>query len=210
MGIREILTAPRKPWQNPFVERVIGSIRRECLISAASCAPTSPTTTPRAHTNRSTTTVPSPESSIPRRVAASSPCLRSAGFIIATSAPPDHLDHDPTSHPSSGPAGCRRLCGDPWSRLRPPPPCGPSHLQQRQCGLRLRTVEPWSHRDTGADEVSNRGNLEGTPLSRLTRKECAARPGGRAVTAGRPTPPTSAPAAPRGASPSRHNRRSTS
>jgi Integrase core domain len=155
MGIREILTAPRKPWQNPFVERVIGSIRRECLISAASCAPTSPTTTPRAHTNRSTTTVPSPESSIPRRVAASSPCLRSAGFIIATSAPPDHLDHDPTSHPSSGPAGCRRLCGDPWSRLRPPPPCGPSHLQQRQCGLRLRTVEPWSHRDTGADEVSN-------------------------------------------------------
>jgi putative transposase len=31
MGIREILTAPRAPWQNPFVERVIGSIRRECL-----------------------------------------------------------------------------------------------------------------------------------------------------------------------------------
>jgi putative transposase len=31
MGIREILTAPRAPWQNPFVERVIGSVRRECL-----------------------------------------------------------------------------------------------------------------------------------------------------------------------------------
>ena len=31
MGIREILTSPRSPWQNPFVERVIGSIRRECL-----------------------------------------------------------------------------------------------------------------------------------------------------------------------------------
>src|SRR5262249_46979484 len=31
MAIREILTAPRAPWQNPFVERVIGSIRRECL-----------------------------------------------------------------------------------------------------------------------------------------------------------------------------------
>src|SRR5262245_51495086 len=29
MAIREILTAPRAPWQNPFVERVIGSIRRE-------------------------------------------------------------------------------------------------------------------------------------------------------------------------------------
>jgi putative transposase len=31
IGIREVLTAPRAPWQNPFVERVIGSIRRECL-----------------------------------------------------------------------------------------------------------------------------------------------------------------------------------
>jgi putative transposase len=27
----QILTAPRSPWQNPFVERMIGSIRRECL-----------------------------------------------------------------------------------------------------------------------------------------------------------------------------------
>ena len=31
MGIEEVMTAPRAPWQNPFVERVIGSIRRECL-----------------------------------------------------------------------------------------------------------------------------------------------------------------------------------
>ncbi len=31
MGIEEVLTAPRSPWQNPFAERVIGSIRRECL-----------------------------------------------------------------------------------------------------------------------------------------------------------------------------------
>ena len=31
MGIDEVLTAPRAPWQNPFVERVIGSLRRECL-----------------------------------------------------------------------------------------------------------------------------------------------------------------------------------
>jgi putative transposase len=31
MEIREVLIAPRAPWQNPFVERVIGSIRRECL-----------------------------------------------------------------------------------------------------------------------------------------------------------------------------------
>jgi hypothetical protein len=31
MGIQEVVTAPHSPWQNPFVERVIGSIRRECL-----------------------------------------------------------------------------------------------------------------------------------------------------------------------------------
>jgi hypothetical protein len=31
LGIREILIAPRAPWQNPFAERVNGSIRRECL-----------------------------------------------------------------------------------------------------------------------------------------------------------------------------------
>ena len=31
MGICEVLTAPHSPWQNPFAERLIGSIRRECL-----------------------------------------------------------------------------------------------------------------------------------------------------------------------------------
>jgi transposase InsO family protein len=31
MGISEVLTAPRSPWQSPYVERLIGSIRRECL-----------------------------------------------------------------------------------------------------------------------------------------------------------------------------------
>jgi putative transposase len=31
MGIEEVLTALRCPWQSPFVERVICSIRRECL-----------------------------------------------------------------------------------------------------------------------------------------------------------------------------------
>ena len=31
LGIDEVLIAPHSPWQNPYCERVIGSIRRECL-----------------------------------------------------------------------------------------------------------------------------------------------------------------------------------
>lgn len=31
MGIEQVLSAPRSPWQNPYVERLIGSIRRDCL-----------------------------------------------------------------------------------------------------------------------------------------------------------------------------------
>jgi len=31
MNIHQVRTAPRSPWQNAYVERVIGSIRRECL-----------------------------------------------------------------------------------------------------------------------------------------------------------------------------------
>jgi len=31
LGIAELATASRSPWQNPFVERLIGTLRRECL-----------------------------------------------------------------------------------------------------------------------------------------------------------------------------------
>ena len=31
LGMTHVLTASRSPWQNPYVERLIGSIRRECL-----------------------------------------------------------------------------------------------------------------------------------------------------------------------------------
>ena len=31
LGLEQKLIAPRSPWQNPFVERLVGSIRRECL-----------------------------------------------------------------------------------------------------------------------------------------------------------------------------------
>lgn len=30
-GVKDVVTAPHAPWQNPFVERLIGSLRRECL-----------------------------------------------------------------------------------------------------------------------------------------------------------------------------------
>jgi transposase InsO family protein len=48
MGIRDKPTAPASPWQNGFAERLIGSIRRECVdhfvvlgrhICAESCEP---------------------------------------------------------------------------------------------------------------------------------------------------------------------------
>ena len=31
MGITEVITSPSSPWQNPYAERLIGSLRRECL-----------------------------------------------------------------------------------------------------------------------------------------------------------------------------------
>jgi len=31
MRIEEVVSAARSPWQNPYVERLIGSIRRECV-----------------------------------------------------------------------------------------------------------------------------------------------------------------------------------
>jgi putative transposase len=31
LGIKQVLSAPQSPWQRAYVERLIGSIRRECL-----------------------------------------------------------------------------------------------------------------------------------------------------------------------------------
>lgn len=31
MGIKQVLAAPRSPWQRAYVEQLIGTIRRECL-----------------------------------------------------------------------------------------------------------------------------------------------------------------------------------
>ena len=31
MNVEQVLTAPQSPWQNPYAERLVGSVRRECL-----------------------------------------------------------------------------------------------------------------------------------------------------------------------------------
>ena len=36
LTIEEVLSTPRSPWQQAYIERVIGSIRRECLDHAVS------------------------------------------------------------------------------------------------------------------------------------------------------------------------------
>ena len=51
MGITEVLSSPSSPWQNPYAERLIGSIRRECLdhvivLSQAHLRACSPDTSP--------------------------------------------------------------------------------------------------------------------------------------------------------------------
>ncbi len=39
MNVEEVLIAPRSPWQSPYVERVIGSIHRECLDNVVVLTP---------------------------------------------------------------------------------------------------------------------------------------------------------------------------
>ena len=41
MNIEEVLSAPRSPWQRAYIERLIGSIRRECLDHVIVCNETS-------------------------------------------------------------------------------------------------------------------------------------------------------------------------
>ncbi len=37
MGIEEVLSAPRSAWQNPYCERVFGTLRRELLDNVVVC-----------------------------------------------------------------------------------------------------------------------------------------------------------------------------
>jgi putative transposase len=38
LGIEQVLSAPRSPWQRAYVERLIGTIRRECLDHVIICS----------------------------------------------------------------------------------------------------------------------------------------------------------------------------
>jgi hypothetical protein len=89
-----VLTAPQRPWQNPFVERLIGSVRRECLAHVFILGERHLRrilTTYFAYyhepglTSRSTRTHPTDGQSSRRSSARSSPFPKSVVCIIATS-----------------------------------------------------------------------------------------------------------------------------
>src|SRR5207237_2840995 len=95
IGIAEVLTAPRSPWQNPFVERVIGTIRRDVLDHIIVLNERHLRRRLRSyfryyHTSRrtspSTTTRPSREPSSHPITAASSRCPWSAASTTGTPA----------------------------------------------------------------------------------------------------------------------------
>jgi hypothetical protein len=93
MGITEVITAPRSPWQNAYVERVIGSIRRECLdhivifnsaICAVSCPRMSTTTNAPARIFRSIRIALTPARFSVAASEESSPSQKSVACITAT------------------------------------------------------------------------------------------------------------------------------
>jgi hypothetical protein len=97
LGIEEVLIAPRSPWQNPYCERLIGTIRRDLLdhvMSSGSgtccgCCRAFSTTiiTTGAVTRRSTATRRTGVRSRRRTEARSQRRPSSAGYTIATGAP---------------------------------------------------------------------------------------------------------------------------
>jgi hypothetical protein len=95
MRVAEVLTAPHSPWQNPFAERLIGSIRRECLDHVLVLSETHlrriltrylAYSTGRALISPSAKMHPTGGASSRRNSARSSPSPKSVACITATSA----------------------------------------------------------------------------------------------------------------------------
>jgi transposase InsO family protein len=99
LGIREGLSTPRSPWQRAYIERMIGSLRRECLDHvivlhearfAAPSFPTWITITDREPISRRTR--PSHDQSSRHKWEESWRCHRSADCTTATNdGPPETL-----------------------------------------------------------------------------------------------------------------------
>ena len=124
-----------------------------------SCARISPTTTPRGHTNRLTTTVPGHESSNPPPLAGSSPSLRSADFITATLASPDR------GRPAGQPSPARAIHPD-WNGQSAPQSAAAIHatILITLNTTWFRTFAPSVRRSPRlADEVSDRHSLRDEP-----------------------------------------------
>jgi putative transposase len=110
MRIEEVLTAPRSPWQNAYVERFIGSVRRECLDHVIVFSATGLQrllNLYRIYYEQSRTHLslakdaPIPRQSRRRAPVASWPSRRSAGFITDTNARrPDRTAPPPSIGPS--------------------------------------------------------------------------------------------------------------
>ena len=139
MGIREVIIAPRAPWQNAFVERVIGSIRRECLdhvivLSEAHLgrilrAYLAYYNTARPHQSLDNNS-PQPREVHPPDLGRVVSIPRSVGSIASTSGRPDHRDRDPPL--------ARSLHGRVCGRL----PLRPFKSASRRCGLGPWAIEP--------------------------------------------------------------------
>ena len=99
MGITEVVTAPRSPWQNAYVERVIGSIRRECLdhiviFNERHLRRVLSSYVDYYHRTRTHLSLdkdcPDPRPVMPPRIGRSSPSRKSVACITATNvSPPD-------------------------------------------------------------------------------------------------------------------------